>query len=257
MNKVKIKDKFKILVLGAPGVGKTTLIEQYCDTPFEPDVATKVGVNFFLKQVKIEGNNYLLQFWDFFNEKKFGSLHTLYYKGASAIFYIIDVSKPETFDYCQKHLKKVRDESKLSNCLVFLIGNKVDLVNNKENVEKNRYQDFVRKEGLLGYIETSMNNYNSIMNIVPMIIQNRLKKNYQIKFLANGKELDEIKRFSKLLHQTQSDFIRTAIWEKIRGINELSTTLDSEKDNNKEEDNLRLTELIKIRKLLEQLEQNN
>jgi len=254
MSKIKIKNTFKILVLGAPGVGKTTLTEQYCDTPFEKDVAPKVGVNFFLKQIKIEGYNYRLQFWDFFNEEKFGSLHTLYYKGASAIFYIFDLSKPDTFDYCQKHLNKMWNENKLSKCPVLLIGNKVDLVDNKQNIERNRYQDFVRKEGLLGYIETSMNNINSIMGIVPNIIQNTLKKNYQIKFLVNHKEFEEIKRFSKLLHQTQSDFIRTAIWEKIRGINEQSITKSSKKNKNVEENKLNLTELQKIRKLLEKLE---
>lgn len=92
------------------------------------------------------------------------------------------------------------------------------------------------------------------MGIVPNIIQNTLKKNYQIKFLVNHKEFEEIKRFSKLLHQTQSDFIRTAIWEKIRGINEQSITKSSKKNKNVEENKLNLTELQKIRKLLEKLE---
>ncbi|MFX1431858.1 MAG: Rab family GTPase [Promethearchaeota archaeon] len=254
MSKVKIKNTFKILVLGAPGVGKTTLIEQYSDTLFEKDVAPKVGVNFFLKQIKIGGYNYRLQFWDFFNEEKFGSLHTLYYKGASAIFYIFDLSKPETFEYCQNHLKKVWNESKLIKCPVLLIGNKADLVENKKDIDRNKYKDFVRKEGLLGYIETSMNNINSVMDIVPIIIQNNLKKNYQVKFLVNSEEFEDIKRFAKLSHQSQSDFIRTAIWEKMRVMNAQSINKNSKKNINMEEDKLNLIELQKIRKLLEKLE---
>ncbi|MFX1407033.1 MAG: Rab family GTPase, partial [Promethearchaeota archaeon] len=101
MSKVKVKDVFKILVLGAPGVGKTTLIENYSDKPFRKDIAAKVGVNFFIKQVNIDGQNYNLQFWDFFDEDKFGFLRKSFYKGASAIFFVFDLSKPETFDNYQ------------------------------------------------------------------------------------------------------------------------------------------------------------
>ena len=54
MSKDKYKDIFKIIVLGAAGVGKTTLIEQFSDESLHKDAAPKVGVNFFIKSVKID-----------------------------------------------------------------------------------------------------------------------------------------------------------------------------------------------------------
>ncbi len=253
MSKVEFKDVFKILVLGAPGVGKSTLIEKYSEKLFQKDVAPIVGVNFFLKQVTINGNDYRLQFWDFFNEEKFGSLHTLYYKGASAIFYVFDLSKPETFDYHQKCLNKVWNEGKLSKCPVLLIGNKLDLVENEKDIDRKKYHEFVRKEGLLGYIETSIKDIDSIKKEVLNIIQSTLKKSYQVKFLVNSKELEDIKRFAKFSRQKQSEFIRTAIWEKIRSMDPLSMTKSLKKEKI-EEKNLRLNELKRIRELLERLE---
>lgn len=253
MSKVKFKDAFKILVLGAPGVGKSTLIEKYSDKLFQKDVAPNIGVNFFLKQITIDGHDYRLQFWDFFNEKKFGSLHTLYYKGASAIFFVFDLSKPETFDYHQKCLNKVWNEGKLNKCPVLLIGNKLDLVENEKDIDRKKYHEFVRKEGFLGYIETSIKDIDSIEKEVPNIIQSTLKKSYQVKFLVNSKELEDIKRFAELFHQKQSEFIRTAIWEKIRAMDPLSMT-KSLKREEIEEKSLRLDELKRIRELLERLE---
>ncbi|MFX1418528.1 MAG: Rab family GTPase [Promethearchaeota archaeon] len=254
MYKEKIKDVFKILVLGAPGVGKTALINNYSDKPFQESTASKVGVNFFIKYEVIDGHNYTMQFWELLDEEKFGSLHTLYYKGASAIFLIFDLSEPNTFDYIKKFLSKVRKEGQLTHCPTLLIGNKLDLVLNEDKIDRKMYFEFVKQEGLLGYIETSMNNLESIIKVIPKIIQSNLKKNYQVKFLVNSKEFEEIKRFAKLSHQKQSDFIRTAIWEKIKRLKSHSTSQNSKKKEDLKERKLRTDELKKIRKLLERLE---
>ena len=40
----------------------------------------------------------------------------------------------------------------------------------------------------------------------------------QVKFLATEEELDEIKNIARLIHTSQSEFIRSAIWEKVESI---------------------------------------
>ncbi|MFX0104764.1 MAG: Rab family GTPase [Candidatus Hodarchaeota archaeon] len=255
MSKKKFEDIFKIVVFGASGVGKTKLIEQISDKPLHEDTAPKVGVNFFIKRVNVDGHDYKLQFWNIVDDKKFGSLQKLYYTGASAVFFVFDLSRPETFNYYQTNFEEVWNQIKLDKCPVLLIGNKLDLVENLETIDREKYREFVKKEGLLGYIElTSMNKIDDLINHIPIIIQKALKKSYQVKFLVNSKELEDIKRFARLSHQTQSEFIRTAIWEKIRLIETSSIIVSSNKKKIKEENKLRLEELKKIRQLLEQLE---
>ncbi|NVM37451.1 MAG: GTP-binding protein [Candidatus Lokiarchaeota archaeon] len=256
MSKEKFKEIFKIIVLGAAGVGKTTLIEQFSDKSLHEDVAPKVGVNFFIKNVNIDGHDYKLQFWDIIDDDKFGSLQTLYYTGASAVFFMFDLSRPETFDYYQTRFKEVWNQARQDKCLVLIIGNKIDLVKNLEAIDSEKYRKFVKKEGLLGYIElTSTNNIDDLLKQLPIIIQKALKKSYQVKFLVTSKELEEIKRFVRLSHQTQSEFIRTAIWEKIRLINTPSMIENSIKNKEIVKDTLRLDELKKIRELLERSEE--
>ncbi len=255
ISKEKYKEMFKIVVLGAAGVGKTTLIEQFSDKSLHEDAGPKVGVNFFIKNVNIDGHDYKLQFWDIIANDKFGSLQTLYYTGASAIFFVFDLSKPETFDYYQTQFKKVWNQIKQDKCPILLIGNKRDLVEKLETIDREKYKEFVKKEGLIGYIElTSTDNVEDLLNQLPIIIQKALKKSIQVKFLVNSNELNEIKRFSQLSHQTQSEFIRATIWERIRMM-ETSSVIENSiehKEINKSE--LRLDELKKIRELLERLE---
>ena len=256
MSKEKYKEIFKIVVLGAAGVGKNTLIEQFSDESLHKDAAPKVGVNFFIKNVNVDGHDYKLQFWDIIDDDKFGSLQTLYYTGASAVFFIFDLSRPETFDYYQTQFKKIWFQIRQDKCPVLIIGNKLDLVENLEAIDREKYRKFVRKEGLMGYIElTSTNNIDELIKQLPIIIQKALKKSIQVKFLVTSKELEEIKRFARHSHQTQSDFIRSAIWEKIKLMNTPSKIENSIKNKELVEEKLRLDELKKIREILERSEE--
>ncbi|MFW9969272.1 MAG: GTP-binding protein [Candidatus Odinarchaeota archaeon] len=255
MSKDKFKNIFKIVVIGANKSGKTTLIEQFSDISLHENAAPKVGVNFYTKNVTIDNHDYKLQFWDIIDDEKFGSLQTLYYTGASAIFFVFDLSKPETFEYYQTHFKEVWHQAKLDKCPILLIGTNLDSVENQEAIERKKYRQFVKKESLLGYIElNSTTNIDKLLKTFPILIQNALKKTYQVKFLVNSKELNGIKNYSKLSHQTQSEFIRTAIWEKIRSMEASPIIRNSIKNKDMKKAELRLDELRKIRESLERLE---
>jgi small GTP-binding protein len=242
------------LVLGAAGVGKTTLMKQVSDKSLHEDMAPKAGVNLFTKTINFDGDQYKLQFWDIIDDKKFRSLQTMYYTGASAVFFIFDLSKPETFDFYKTNFKQILDQAKSDNCPIILIGNKLELVKNQKTIEREKYRQFVKEEGLLGYLELkSSDNVNKLLEGIPNIIQNALKKKYQVKFLVNRKELDKIKYYARKCHQTQSEFIRTAIWEKMETLDDFSVNKNLKKEKSENENHLRQEELKKIRELLEKL----
>ncbi|TKJ18963.1 MAG: hypothetical protein CEE43_16655 [Promethearchaeota archaeon Loki_b32] len=315
MSEEHFEDIFKIIVLGASGVGKTTIMEHYAEKVFEEHRTVKMGVNFFIKQIKFKGKDYKFQFWDFIHNKQFESFHHLYASGASAIFFVFDLSRPETFEYHTNCLKNIWWQINLNRAPLLLIGNKLDAIENQEKIDRKKYREFVRKEGLLGYIETSTENIRELEEENPNLIQQivylksfygkqrspntrarvfkeikqraipshiegkylkeidnavlkkrereklyrleelqkvkeALKKTQQVKFLVDEEELAVIKKYAQLSHQTQSAFIRTAIWEKIKSI---GTSSKIDNSNKIKVDKLRLDELIKIRELLERL----
>ncbi len=88
-------------------------------------------------------------------------------------------------------------------------------------------------------------------------VKEALKKKNQVKFLVNDEELADIKKYVSISHQTQSEFIRTAIWEKIRLIDTPSMSESSKKDQDMQESKLRYEELKRIRESLERLEKQD
>ena len=89
-------------------------------------------------------------------------------------------------------------------------------------------------------------------------VERVLKKTCQVKFLVNTPELAKLKKFVEVSHQTQSEFIRTAIWDKIRSLEGYGKLESSDtQEKKKQEDKLRLEELKKIRKALAKLEKTD
>ena len=55
---------FKVLIIGESGVGKTAILERYCDNVFNEQLLSTVGVDFKAKFVTVDGKTIKIQLWD-------------------------------------------------------------------------------------------------------------------------------------------------------------------------------------------------
>lgn len=90
----------KVMILGAVGVGKTSLVKRLVHDRFEADYKTTIGVDIQTCDVKIDGGaqTVRLMLWD--TDGDFGQriFETAYIKGASAAIIVADASRPATIE---------------------------------------------------------------------------------------------------------------------------------------------------------------
>jgi small GTP-binding protein len=192
------KGTFKILVVGASGVGKTTLLEQIVKNKPKKDHKKTIGVSFYLHEVLIDDKKYTLQFWDFMQKERFEFLFKTYLKGANAAIIVFDWSRVDTLIYAQAHLKMIQEAMK-SKIPFLIVGNKIDLVDDLEWFDRIAIREIFEEEGGF-YIECSVNDTKRFEKAIVELIR-RIKELELIDVLGNdlnGKILLALNIFSEL-----------------------------------------------------------
>ncbi|MBN2150004.1 MAG: GTP-binding protein [Candidatus Lokiarchaeota archaeon] len=124
-NKKELDSVYKIIVIGDPAVGKTSLILRFTDNAFHQSYLPTIGTNLSDKVLNFERENIELVFWDIAGQSKFNKARKNFYRGAQGIIIVFDLTNHETF----KNVKAWHDDatSVLGRVPCQIIGNKLDM----------------------------------------------------------------------------------------------------------------------------------
>ncbi|CUG93119.1 ras-related GTP-binding protein, putative [Bodo saltans] len=84
----------KILVIGGPSCGKTSLIRRYVHDAFHSTMRATVGVDFARKQVHRGGGCQVLQLWDVAGQKRNSTTTRVYFQAALGAMVVCDAHAP-------------------------------------------------------------------------------------------------------------------------------------------------------------------
>jgi small GTP-binding protein len=147
--------QFKIIIVGDPNVGKTSLILRYTDNAFRRSYVPTLGVHVTDKIFKVEDSVVQLTLWDIGGQQKFQTMRQQFYRGSDAVFLVFDLTRIETFNSIPKWYSDVLDQLKSSSDMLtgFVIGNKNDLV--EQRMITADMANNLASQLNLGFIETS------------------------------------------------------------------------------------------------------
>lgn len=117
----------KVLTAGEGGVGKTTLLRRYVEGKFSSETKMTIGVEFFLKELNIDGQKVMLQLWDFGGQERFRFLLESYVIGARGALLMFDLTRTMTLENIEQWVKIVRKED--PELPILFLGSKSDLEN--------------------------------------------------------------------------------------------------------------------------------
>jgi len=96
-----IRYSYKLVVVGDPSVGKTSLIRRYADKKFDASYLPTIGADFTIKRIEIQKGNVIhsitLSIWDMGGHQRFERIRDHYYLDASSALIVFDQSRKDTF----------------------------------------------------------------------------------------------------------------------------------------------------------------
>ena len=146
--------RFKLVLVGDGGTGKTTFVKRHVTGEFERKYVATLGVKVHPLLFHTNFGPLWFDVWDTAGQEKFGGLRDGYYVGGKCAIIMFDVTARVTYkNVPQWHRDLVRVCEKIP---MVLCGNKVD---QKDRKVKPKNIDFHRKKNLQYYDISAKSNY--------------------------------------------------------------------------------------------------
>eukprot|EP00298_Acanthocystis_sp_HF-20_P029786 c8711_g1_i1.p1 GENE.c8711_g1_i1~~c8711_g1_i1.p1 ORF type:complete len:234 (+),score=67.39 c8711_g1_i1:51-704(+) len=147
--------RFKLVLVGDGGTGKTTFVKRHLSGEFEKKYIATVGAEVHPLDFYTNYGKFIFDVWDTAGQERMGGLRDAYYINSHAAIIMFDVTSRDTYKSVQdwyKDLIRVVD-----NIPIVLTGNKVD---SKDRKVKLKQITFHRKKNLQYYDISAKSNYN-------------------------------------------------------------------------------------------------
>jgi len=148
---------FKVIMGGASGVGKSTMLYRLRTGQFTDNVKSTIGVDFLVHKITLNTTKgpqeTILQLWDLGGQFQFKYVHSCYIKGASLAILVHDLSRPGTSNELIEWAKFVRTHN--PNMPILLVATKADLVDPESIVPYIKLPHFMRIDAFLHNVTSS------------------------------------------------------------------------------------------------------
>lgn len=154
--------RFKIIIVGDTGCGKSCLLSQFTDKSFEPIHDLTIGMGFGSKIINVLDKKIKIIVFDSGGQETFRSITRSYYKGSLIAILVYDITRRKTFNEVKEWILETDKHSDKLVTMV-LVGNKSDLEYIRE-VSKKEGNELAKKKGMMFY-ETSAKNGKNVYNM--------------------------------------------------------------------------------------------
>ena len=145
--------KFKIIVIGDAGVGKTSLVSRFAGLDVSESYMATIGVEVNSTLLTVNEKVIKLQFWDTAGQETFASMIKNYYKGVVGVYLVVDLTNKSSIRRINYWLHEfIENKTEGLEAKIIVLGNKADSFKRKYTTEE---MERITKRKNLEYIETS------------------------------------------------------------------------------------------------------
>ena len=144
---------FKTVIIGEPGVGKSSIISRGVNNIFTKDYKATLFFDHSWKNYKVNNSKIRIQLCDTCGQEVYHSVIKNFYKSALCIFLVFSINNIESFNSLSFWINEI-EQSSSEDIIIFLVGNKKD-IEKERVVTEQQINDFIHENKIKFYFETS------------------------------------------------------------------------------------------------------
>ena len=194
------EEEIKVILVGEPGTGKTSLINVSIGENFEKIMVSTSASSFVPKKVKRNGKVYVLNIWDTAGQEKFRSMTKLFIKNSKIVILVYAIDSKVTFDGLRDFWLKTIKDSLGDEPIISIVGNKSDLFLNEE-IKESEVREYAQNLGIRFSLASAKENPNEFILFLESLLDDYLsKKGILVKtktIKISDNQADEMKKKNK------------------------------------------------------------
>lgn len=161
--------EYKIVLLGASNVGKTTFIHRKKFNCFKQNIDLTIGAFYQCITQTVNDKEVLIHLWDTAGQERYKSITPMYYRSADCVLLMFDLQDPKSLIDAKQWFDEIKECKNLNTKGFILVGTKLDLEKTRQifiedinNIFNNRVK----------YIEISSKDNLNIDLLDNLIVEN-------------------------------------------------------------------------------------
>ena len=170
------EEEIKVILVGEPGTGKTSLINVSVGAKFQENTQSTLLSTFVQKKIDKNGKNYILNIWDTAGQEKYHAVTKIFIKNSKIVVLVYAINNKESFKGLQTYWYKTLKDA-LGEAPVFgMVGNKSDLFLNEE-VKENEAMEFANEKEMKYKLVTAKNNPEGFIAFLNELLDQYIQQN--------------------------------------------------------------------------------
>ena len=142
-----IEDDIKVILVGEPGTGKTSLINVAIGKMFTENSASTLISTFVQKKFNKDNKEYIMNIWDTAGQEKFRAMTKIFIKKSKIVILVYSINSKITFDGLKDYWLNTIKEALGDEPIIAMVGNKSDLFM-EEQIKEEEAKEFANQNGI-------------------------------------------------------------------------------------------------------------